>query len=227
MFLSRLLLDPRHAQAQTDLAAPYDLHRTLARAFADDGPPDGHRARHGVLFRIDVATPQGVPVLVQSTTAPDWARLAPGYALRTDGPKPLAPSFETGQTLRFRLVANPVRRTREEGKTHPVRLPLVHARADAAAGLPDGYLDWIERQTVKAGAEMLQVADAPFRVAGRRRRGPDLDGRLAKQQIPHFGVRFDGLLTVRDPEALARAVRDGIGPAKAFGFGLLSLAPAS
>ena len=41
-----------------------------------------------------------------------------------------------------------------------------------------------------------------------------------------FGVRFNGLLQVTDPEKLMQAVRNGIGPAKAFGFGLLSLARA-
>ncbi|MEM0963873.1 MAG: type I-E CRISPR-associated protein Cas6/Cse3/CasE, partial [Bacteroidota bacterium] len=42
--------------------------------------------------------------------------------------------------------------------------------------------------------------------------------------LPHVGVRFDGELRVIDPDRLAVAVASGIGPAKAFGFGLLSLA---
>ncbi len=41
---------------------------------------------------------------------------------------------------------------------------------------------------------------------------------------PTTVVRFDGVLEVTDPAALAAAVRDGLGSAKAFGFGLLSLA---
>lgn len=225
MFLSRLMLDPGASGVHRDLAAPYDLHRSLARAFPDD-EPGAHRARHGVLFRIEDATPHGVPVLVQSATAPDWARLLPGYALRIDGPKTFEPALVAGQRLRFRLVANPVRRTHEQGRKHPVRLPLVHARADTAAGRPDGYLDWLDRQARKAGVTLDAVADAPFRIARRRARGPALDGALAKPDIPHVGVRFDGTLTVTDAEALVASLRNGIGPAKAFGFGLLSVAPA-
>lgn len=38
-------------------------------------------------------------------------------------------------------------------------------------------------------------------------------------------VQFDGVLVVTDPDKLREAVRNGIGPQKAFGFGLLSLAP--
>lgn len=220
LILSRLVLNPEHAQARRDLATPYDLHRTLARAFPDDGP-DAHRARHGILFRVEDATPAGVAVLVQSTTAPDWARLAPGYALRADGPKPFSPSLADGQRLRFRLVANPVKRVREDGRPHPVRVALETPRLGADAGT--GYLDWLDRQASKAGTAIEAVADVPFRLAGKRRRRPNL--RLAKADVPHFGVRFDGTLRVTDARALAQAIRDGIGPAKAFGFGLLSLGP--
>ena len=41
-----------------------------------------------------------------------------------------------------------------------------------------------------------------------------------------LAVRFDGVLQVTDPDQLVEAVRHGIGSAKGFGFGLLSLAPA-
>jgi CRISPR system Cascade subunit CasE len=37
-------------------------------------------------------------------------------------------------------------------------------------------------------------------------------------------VDFEGILEVTDPEEFAAAVTAGIGPAKAFGFGLLSVA---
>ena len=40
-------------------------------------------------------------------------------------------------------------------------------------------------------------------------------------------ARFDGILEVTDPAAFAATIAAGIGPAKAFGFGLLSVAPVS
>ena len=42
-----------------------------------------------------------------------------------------------------------------------------------------------------------------------------------------FAMRFDGLLGVTDPVQFLEALRAGIGSAKGFGFGLLSLAPAA
>lgn len=224
LFLSRLTITPEHEQARRDLGSPYELHRTLSKAFGD-APEGVHRKTHGVLFRVDDARQGGVPVLVQSTTEPDWTALPASYLARLDEPKPFEPTFAEGQRLRFRLVANPVRRVNVEGKKHPRREPLVHPHAKE--GVETGYLEWLARQAERHGFEVPiahgvpRVDHVPFRVAPRRRIGAN----LTRSEVAHFGVRFDGLLTVADPVALARGVREGIGSARAFGFGLLSLGP--
>ena len=43
--------------------------------------------------------------------------------------------------------------------------------------------------------------------------------------MTHSSVLFDGLLRVTDTDAFLRTLVRGIGPGKAFGFGLLSVAP--
>ena len=43
--------------------------------------------------------------------------------------------------------------------------------------------------------------------------------------ITHEGCVFEGVLTISNPELAKRALIDGLGTAKAYGFGLLSLAP--
>ncbi|MEM8558824.1 MAG: type I-E CRISPR-associated protein Cas6/Cse3/CasE [Bacteroidota bacterium] len=217
---------------------PYDLHRTLSK-YVFPGPratdqPEGegdYDLRHGMLFRIESATRTGVPVLVQSSILPDWERLPAGYSLLIDGPKSFQPRFAEGQQLRFRVVANPVRRVRVEGKKNPRRMPLVHPHAKE--GIESGYFDWLERQAKRHGFALVRdtVVDAPFRI-GRKRRLKPIDGTSGKAvestekaRLGLFGVRFDGVLRVNDPEKVLGAIRTGIGPAKAFGFGLLSLAP--
>ncbi len=220
MYLCRLLLNPRSADAQRDLASPYDLHRTLARVFPgdradDDGPNEARSLNHGLLFRAEPDASGGPTVLVQSLVTPDWSALPESYARRVDGPKAFEPRFRAGQRFRFRLVANPTVKKKREGKKHGTRVPLVHDRAPA--GHPEvtlGYLDWLERKAEAAGVTVEHVVDAPFQATG----GP------AKRDLTLFGVRFDGTLSVTDPARLAGAVRAGIGPAKGFGFGLLSLA---
>ncbi|MGI6156807.1 MAG: type I-E CRISPR-associated protein Cas6/Cse3/CasE, partial [Enterococcus lemanii] len=47
------------------------------------------------------------------------------------------------------------------------------------------------------------------------------------RRLSHLAVRYDGLLRVRSSEVFGEALAAGIGSAKGFGFGLLSLAPAA
>ncbi len=222
MYLTRLLLNPENPEARRDLAAPYELHRTLKRAFPE-GEPDENR----LLFRIEPAEEahgDGVPVLVQtSAVRPDWTSVETmgDYALRIAGPKPFDLKLREGQRLRFRFVGNPTVRKTPPGTKNGRRVPLIHA-APNEKGYPT-YFDWLERQAERCGFDVLSVQDAPFRLAPSRRKKDD----YRKQDLPLFGVRFDGVLTVTDPAALTDAVRNGVGSAKAFGFGLLSLAPST
>ena len=137
MYLSRLILNPRHRRVQRELANPYELHRTLMRGF-----PDGLETLNDerVLFRVEVEPRTGVPVvLVQSLNQPDWSWLvaSEGYLLPESGwpayvfANPATKTFDLplslGQVLAFRLRANPTakrRRERNDGTLRPVRDPL-------------------------------------------------------------------------------------------------------
>jgi CRISPR system Cascade subunit CasE len=43
--------------------------------------------------------------------------------------------------------------------------------------------------------------------------------------VTFASVRFEGVLEVRDADRFREALANGIGPGKAYGFGLLSIAP--
>lgn len=211
MYLSRLILNPFCRQVQQEIAQPYEMHRTLLQAFVGD------RAAAGVLFRVDLARRTGVPtVLVQSTELPDWTFLHshPTYLLfpapdGKDNPscKPWNPQFAPGQLLAFRLLANPT--FKRQGK----RLAWLQEK---------DQLRWLQRKGAQNGFRLRQVMAVPQGL--RRGRKRDDHG---EHLVSHFAVRFDGLLQVTDPQACRRAVERGLGPGKAFGFGLLSVAPAS
>jgi CRISPR system Cascade subunit CasE len=205
MYLSKLILNPSPAARTVvrDLADAYELHRTISRAFPEGGRDDGAR----VLYRLDNAPGAGRPpvLLVQSGTEPDW------NAIQTEPPyllehvcKQLDPCFSTGQSLRFRLRGNAT--IKKEGK----RVPLVGERAQG---------EWFGRKAAGAGFEVVQaIVLGMGRIVGRK---PSNGGRIV-----HDYVDFDGILRVDDPECMLRTLAAGIGPAKAFGCGLLSLAPA-
>lgn len=150
-----------------------------------------------------------------------------------------------GTELVFRLRANPTRRI--SAKAHPED-PLAKKRVELQTE-PE-WDAWVRRQGERCGFEVLTVrasatgddrermaavfaGDLPeslpapgARVADvRASPGVKLTGR--KPGVPKlaFGsVLFEGRLRVTDPDAFRRALSTGVGPGKAYGFGLLSIA---
>jgi CRISPR system Cascade subunit CasE len=110
-------------------------------------------------------------------------------------------TFHAGQALAFRLRANPT--AKREGK----RFGLMTEGLQRA---------WLERKGAAAGfrPSLFQVACEGM-----------ANGHKGENTLTHLAVRFDGVLTVIDGDAFSAAIENGIGPAKAFGFGLLSVAP--
>lgn len=211
MYLTRMILNPRSRRVQRELASPYELHRTLMRAFA----AGYERGDERVLYRVDAPRDGlGVTLLAQSRHPPDWAFLqepgAGGYLLPTEHPNPETKAFAVrlaaGQILAFRLRANPT--VKRAGK----RMGLYREDEQRA---------WLERKGEAGGFCVLRA-----NVAQEGRIGDTIrrDGR--GHRITLLSVRYDGLLQVVDPPRLVAAVEAGIGSAKGLGFGLLSLAPA-
>src|SRR5271157_4820629 len=71
MYLSRLILNPRSRQVRNELADPYEMHRTVCKAFPDANYRDNESS--GILFRVDLHPKTRLPtLLVQSYQKPDW-----------------------------------------------------------------------------------------------------------------------------------------------------------
>ena len=114
MYLTRLRLDPRSAQARGDLADPYDMHRTLVRAFVRDAEQTPPR----ILWRAEPAAAWSEPVvLVQAQQLANWSVIEalPNYLKGDAETRDISPENWLGdeQRYRFRLFANPTV-TREE-----------------------------------------------------------------------------------------------------------------
>lgn len=207
LYLSRLTLNPRSRQAQSELRDPYEMHRTLSKAF---GEGDDAQAAARYLFRVDESPQGALTILVQSRTQPAWDRLTapPDYLREPPQVKPCAPDLRAGQTLAFRLRANPTKREAappgEERQGNRVGLYTEEAR-----------LVWLTRKAEAGGFRLCSVTqsseDPPHCQAKR-------------QQAVFSAVRFEGVLQVLDPAVLQETLAAGIGAGKGFGFGLLSLA---
>lgn len=220
MFLTKLVLNLRDAQARNDLARPYDLHRRLAVAFPT---PDGtdYRQHHQVLYRVEAPTPRSPypQVLVQSASGPDLGQLPEGYALRAESRQFTLPAFQAGQQLSYRLLASPTRSVKRDGHKHSKRVPLSsRLPADAAETALSPVEAWLVRKGARHGFRIVFMHLNPVMLGqpGRAAAG--------KQNLMLGGVQFDGHLEVTDPALFEAALKQGIGPGKAFGFGLLSVA---
>jgi CRISPR system Cascade subunit CasE len=217
-YLSRLILNPRSRQVRNELADPYEMHRTVMKAFAGNLQDDER-----VLFRLDVPR-TGIPtLLVQSKHEPDWVEFTEArknYLLDESylpfGEENLAlkeinfnKKLKAGQRLSFRLRANPVKRIKETRKRVGLHKEEVQ-------------LDWLKRKLNHKNSTQLLSA----RVVNEN----DQHGKLFKEkdkkkQMKFHAVLFEGILEITDKDEFQKMLEAGIGPGKGLGFGLLSLAP--
>lgn len=226
-YLSRLVLNGRSRQVQRDLSDCHGLHRTILSAFPQEQSSGGSaRDRFGILYRLE--TPQGRPqVIVQSEAEPDWRRLPPGY-LQSHASKQVDSyysSIQPGASLRFRLRANPTRRisARNAEESERWRGRRVELRREA------DQLAWLRRKQETGGFQLCDVRlggddkSVPNVLAAGQ---PNVRGHRDGEALTFGSVTFEGLLRVTDTERFQAVLRTGIGSGKAFGFGLLSVAPA-
>lgn len=164
------------------------------------------------------------------------------------------PTFAAGQRLRFRLLANPTkkidtlrqadrqRHTKEELRQiegrNGRRVPVPSAEElrawrqknpneDERTFICLRLLEWLEQKAEPAGFSLENVSVQPGynyfkKPAQHERQGPE---RQTKDTGRRRSARYDGVLVVADAARFRETLVGGIGSGKAFGFGLLSVAP--
>lgn len=207
MWVSRLMLNPRNSRVQELLADAYARHVFVMHAWKSEEPR--------VLFRVEdyrneeMSQTQGLTLLVQSQTQPDWrwlqksdwrGVLVSGAEVATkEVALPLV--FQEWQYLYFKLRANPT--VARDGKHFGI---VRH----------EEQLKWLRRQGEKAGFTVVEaVARNEGLVQGYN---PD-----SQHVLKFTAVTFEGAIQVTNPEKINQALASGIGRGKGFGFGMLSV----
>lgn len=194
MYLSRVLLKP----GQLDNA--WQWHRALWTLFPGIERESGESSPF--LFRVEsVNLQQGAQVLMQSSIEPEHE----SDRAMLQAKKDLQRQLRVGQQLAFSLVANVTKTIRDQDNPErKLRVPLI---------VEEQQIAWLKRKFTES-AEIdfprLQIQPQPP-VYFRKGRSP---GKI----VP---TRFEGVLQVRSPDVLQHALESGIGPAKAFGCGLM------
>lgn len=215
MFLTRFQFNPRRRGAQKLISSPHALHAAVQSGFPDPQPTEAGR----VLWRLDIDDPQAL-LYVASPQQPDFTHLAeqagwPSLVTwESRSYSPLLERLTAGQRWRFRLTANPVHGVRAEGQR--------------GRGKPVGHVTvaqqekWLRDRQQAAGFEIVGDDRAStLNVVGRRmlrfqRKGVDVTLSLAT---------YEGVLVVGDQDRFRHTLTHGLGRAKGYGCGLLTLAP--
>jgi CRISPR system Cascade subunit CasE len=195
LYLARLRLNASRVAALW-ITNPYRVHQRLLMACGGDPR---------MLFRIE-AGEEPVTILIQSHQPGNWAQAFADFPVlsRPVEQKEFTLRLLTGESYRFRLLANPT--VKRNGR----RLGLM---------TENEQLGWLARKLTQAGAELKGCRAWPWKLQ-HSERNPAKDANMQT----HLAVLFEGLLTVGETSALCAAVKNGFGSAKGYGFGLLSLA---
>ncbi len=211
MFLSQIELELRHPSVQQALRDCNDMHRNLMYGFPEHQVDDAARNRGSVLYRIQEQRGK-ITLLLTSGIAPDREALAArGFVMMPDSPKDIS-SLEhvltKDKVLRFELVASPCKKMANDQKnSRRVFLRTEQERAQ-----------WLVRKATHGGFEIMTCSEYSYTMP--------IEGNKGNMRIHFDAVRFVGVLRIVDPLLFWQTYCSGIGPGKAYGLGLLTVARA-
>lgn len=220
MFLTRMQINPRRRGAQHLIASPHAMHAAVLAGFPDARPTDEGR----VLWRLDSYDNNRVLLFVVSPEPPDFTHIVEQAGWPTTETwltRPYSPflqSLRAGQRWQFRLTANTVRSGRKPGWTDTK--PIGHVTVkQQEQWLVDRMDKWGFRI---AGGGDVDRSHNPVDLAVTDR--ATLRFRRNGGQVTIVTASFEGQLEIVDSELLRGALARGIGRAKSYGCGLLTLA---
>lgn len=220
MYISRIRLrtdaDPARLTGKLCMDSSYKEHQLVWQLF----PQEPEAERH-FLFRKDSQSGRPQYLLI-SDRLPN-----PQQEIWEIESKDYCPKLNPGQRLAFQLRANPVI-TRKDGNGKPKRHDIVmdakrrlnwkntppNQRLPLPALIQETGESWLQDRLQQNGARLSTVkVDGYLQQSGRKRK--------AKKEIRYSTLDFEGTLEVMDPEMFVPLLFNGIGPAKAFGCGLM------
>ncbi|MDM8517494.1 type I-E CRISPR-associated protein Cas6/Cse3/CasE [Desulfobacterales bacterium HSG16] len=181
---------------EKEVADVYALHQWIWQGF---GGKDMDQKRN-FLFRVETFARKRAVILIQSLEKPRWEGVFPIEDVEM---KSYEPAFEKDRSYQFMIHASASFTKPRGPNKKSIRLPLK----------PGQYENWFAKQGESKGFKPLAVVRAhDISVKSRKKKKMNISGQI-----------MSGVLRVEDPEIFLPAYRDGIGRARGFGFGMLSL----
>lgn len=248
-YLSRIRINPLRRKAQTLLRDPRAMRGAILHGVPGD--PRGERILwrldsdnpyRPAVFVLSRSKPDWSH-LIESAGWPDAA----GNHARVADYHRLLDRLHVGANFAFRITANPVQNTKNPDKPTPEQTAYTTGERRRSFRIghrtADAQLTWFLARTEKwgfcipdagLGSPACSIEQPPPTKAAEQHRAPDLriisrnrvafDKKQSQKPITLHTATYEGRLEVLDAERLTTALLSGIGPAKAYGCGLLTLA---
>jgi CRISPR system Cascade subunit CasE len=224
MYLSRVEINPHRRETIHALASPQILHAAVEASF-----PVSAGLEFRNIWRVDKLD-KSLYILLQSQRKPDfthiieqfgWPAAEQSWEVREYGE--FLSRLQNGQTWQFRLKANPTHAVTELTKPVEFSKEGKRTRGKVVAHVTvEHQKQWFLSKASKYGFEIektdngLDIFDiTQSEVKKFKRRGDIVTLAIAI---------FEGVLRITDAKLLVDSMKNGIGKAKAYGCGLMTLA---
>jgi CRISPR system Cascade subunit CasE len=222
MYLTQFRFNTARRGARALLGSPQALHAAVLDSFARAEDHTTGTAR--TLWRLDHHARHDVVLYLVSPGEPDLTHLVEqaGWPTtetwQTRAYQPFLNTLECGQSWAFRLTANPVHNRRpSDAAPDTKRFGAVTVHHQIA---------WLTGRAERHGFAIAPQSDGELNLYVHRRNSASFTRKRGERPVTVVSVSYDGVLTVTDPEVLRHALTNGIGQAKAYGCGLMTLAHA-
>lgn len=230
MYLTRFRINTARLHARRILASPQILHAAVLSSFSEPPAPRSEDGR--VLWRVDRKNRAETYLYIVSPDKPDLTHLVEqagwpvtGGGWETHDYSPFLARLTKGEMWAFRLTANPVHTVRRDNG-EPTK-PTAHVG-------PRHQQAWLLERQEAAGFTVVEKPEDRQRIRGvdthelvvHDKRQLEFRKNGQRNPVTLTTVTFDGRLEITDPDALRRTLTHGLGRAKGYGCGLLTLARA-
>lgn len=214
MYMSRMYLNPQRRQSRELLANPQKMHAAVLSSFPPGVSETTDEGR--VLWRIDRMR-ESIALYVVSPAVPSFEHLqeqagwSQERSWQSSDYTQMLNRIIKGQKYAFRLTANPVHTVTEDG----VKRRKAHIT-------PEYQLAWLRDREDQIGASFASETGELTAIITRSERRVF---KREKRTVTIQQVTFEGSLEVTNADKLREVLRNGIGKARGYGCGLLTLAP--
>lgn len=226
MFISRVPLSLTRLEAIAFASSPYRLHAAVERSFSPDAVREGEGGR--ILWRLDEVPGDASKawLYVVSPERPEFSLACeqagwpePQEWVSKDY-SPVLRGISEGQVWQFRLKANPVRK---------VLVDKGRREREGVVGTFQGHVteaqqrSWLLDRAEKNGFRVAQTAEGFDRLVVSNRRREQF--RRRDGVVTLSTAQYDGVLEVTDADRFRHTLSFGLGRARGFGCGLMTIAP--